>query len=77
MPAIPITQEQVAGLIRHIVTVLGTLFVARGWAGGAYLDLVAGAIATIGGAAWSVVAKAKAAAPTEPQAAPKPPPTIV
>jgi hypothetical protein len=74
-----ITQDQVAGLIRHVVTVLGTLFVARGWAGGAYLDIVAGALATIGGAAWSVVAKAQATpAPDQQAGPPKPPaPTLL
>jgi hypothetical protein len=69
MPSIPITQEQVAGLIRHIVTVLGTLFVARGWTGGAYLDIAAGAIATIGGSVWSMVAKHQPAPPKQPPTA--------
>jgi hypothetical protein len=76
MPNIPITQEQVAGLIRHIVTVIGTLFMARGWAVGGYLDIVAGALATIGGAIWSFMAKLQATpAASDPQAAPKQPPT--
>lgn len=68
------SQDQVAGLIRHAVTSLGVLFVARGWGSAAYLDIAAGILATIGGAAWSVVAKTQASPPAPPQ---PPTPTLL
>jgi hypothetical protein len=53
--------DQVAGVIRHILTFGGGYFVAQGWADEeTMLTIVSGAVAAIG-VAWSVWQKYKAA----------------
>lgn len=49
--------EQISGLIRHILTVAGGGLVTAGVIDEAGLTLAAGAIATLVGIVWSVMAK--------------------
>lgn len=49
--------EQLAGLVRHILTVAGGGLVTAGVIDEAGLTLAAGAIATLIGIVWSVIAK--------------------
>lgn len=48
-----------AGLIRHLLTALGGALAAKGYIGSGDVELVAGALATIIGVAWSVYEKRK------------------
>ena len=50
----------IAGLIRHIITILGGGLVAKGHIDETGIETVAGAIAVIIGMAWSVWSKRKA-----------------
>lgn len=58
MAMIPMTQEQVMGLIRHAVTFFGGVLAAKGWLDAAWLNTIAAVVATLGGMAWSVLVKA-------------------
>lgn len=58
------TAEQFAGICRAVVAALGGFLVAKGVTDAATVATVAGAVATIGAAVWSVVSKKK----PEPQA---------
>lgn len=49
--------EQIAGLVRHILTVAGGGLVTAGVIDEAGLTLAAGAVATLVGIVWSVIAK--------------------
>lgn len=53
--------EQVAGIIRHILTFGGGVVVSKGWLDEATMTAVVGAIVTIGGAVWSITSKKSAA----------------
>jgi hypothetical protein len=55
-------QEQVLGIVRHILTFAGGIVVSRGLLDEATMTAVVGAIITIGGAAWSILAPEKTAA---------------
>jgi hypothetical protein len=50
-------EEQVAGLIRHVLTTAGGIAVAIGWTDDGTVAAIAGAVATIAGIAWSIWAK--------------------
>jgi hypothetical protein len=56
-------QDQVTGIIRHLGTLLGGVLLARGNFDAATIQSVVGAIATIGGLAWSVMSKLPAPTP--------------
>lgn len=49
--------EQIASILRHILTFGGGFIVAKGWISAEALPGIVGAILTIGGAVWSVVNK--------------------
>lgn len=50
-------QEQILGIIRHVLTFAGGLAVGKGWIdNGLMLEIVGGAMTVIGGI-WSVMAK--------------------
>jgi hypothetical protein len=54
-------KEQVLGIVRHILTFAGGIVVSRGLLDDATVTAVVGAIITIGGAVWSMLAPEKAA----------------
>lgn len=54
-------QAAILGVIRHVLTALGGGLVASGTLSGDDLNLAIGAISTLVGIAWSVVAKRKTA----------------
>lgn len=51
------SQEQIMGLVRHVLTVAGGYFVAKGLADEGTVELAAGALATLLGVAWSIWSK--------------------
>lgn len=51
------TRDMWLGLARHLLTVLGGYFVAKGSIDSATADTIIGASIALGGAAWSVVDK--------------------
>ncbi len=53
-----LTQEQVLGIVRHVLTFAGGLVVAKGVADEATVATFIGSVVTLVGAVWSVVAKA-------------------
>jgi hypothetical protein len=55
-----LTQQQVLGIIRHILTFGGGIVVAKGYADDTAVTEITGAIITLIGAIWSIVAKNKA-----------------
>lgn len=54
------TWEMMAGLLRHLLTFGGGFVVAKGWIDEASMTAVVGAVVTIGGAVWSMMAKRRA-----------------
>lgn len=54
-------KEQTLGLIRHALTFVGGIIVAKGLVDESLFQEVLGAIMTLAGAAWSYVSKKKAA----------------
>ena len=54
-------KEQVLGVVRHILTFAGGIVVSRGLLDEATMTAVVGAVITIGGALWSILAPEKAA----------------
>ena len=49
--------EQVKGLIRHVLTFAGGIVVAKGWTGELELEQLVGAVMTIIGSVWSFTSK--------------------
>lgn len=52
------TKEQWEGLVRHVLTMVGPLVIAKGIDEGSWLVLV-GAITSVAGVAWSWLVKPK------------------
>ena len=52
--------ETVAGLVRHALTALGGVLVAKGYLEAGMVEEIAGAVVTLVGVVWSVVAKRRA-----------------
>ena len=50
-------EEQVAGLIRHLLTTAGGIAVAIGWTDNGTVATVSGALATLFGIGWSFWSK--------------------
>lgn len=50
-------KEQILGLIRHTLTFLGGIAVAKGLVDGSVVPEILGAIVTLIGSIWSVAAK--------------------
>lgn len=49
--------DQIASVLRHILTFGGGFIVAKGWISAEALPSIVGAIITIGGAIWGIVNK--------------------
>jgi hypothetical protein len=54
-------KEQVLGIVRHILTFAGGIVVSKGLLDEATMTAVVGAVITIGGALWSILAPEKVA----------------
>ena len=55
-------QSMVAGVVRHVLTTAGGVFVTKGYVGASDWETVAGGIAVLIGVIWSVWQKKKVAA---------------
>lgn len=55
-----LTQEQVLGIVRHILTFGGGILVTKGLLDNGMLSEISGAVITLIGAVWSIVEKNKA-----------------
>jgi hypothetical protein len=55
-----LTQTQVLGIVRHILTFGGGILVAKGLLDEGMVAEISGAVITLIGAIWSIVAKNKA-----------------
>jgi hypothetical protein len=51
------SQDEVAGIIRHVVTIAGGYFVSRGLIDESALITIAGGAAALAGVLWSVYSK--------------------
>lgn len=54
-------KDQILGLVRHALTFVGGIVVAKGLVDDAMFQEVLGGIMTLVGAAWSIASKKKAA----------------
>ncbi len=52
-----LSREQVLGIVRHSLTFLGGLVVAKGYTDDATITQVVGSVVTLVGAIWSIVVK--------------------
>lgn len=52
-----LNQEQVMGFIRHGLTILGGVLIAKGWADSEIMSQAVGAIMSLAGVVWSWWAK--------------------
>jgi len=50
-------QEQIAGIVRAVVAAVGGYFIGKGMVDAANVEIIAGALATLATAVWSVMAK--------------------
>jgi hypothetical protein len=55
-----LTQEQVLGIVRHTLTFVGGIVIARGLVDETVVTEIIGGVVTLVGAIWSIVAKNKA-----------------
>ncbi len=55
-----LTQEQVLGIVRHTLTFVGGIVIARGLADETVVTEIIGGVVTLVGAIWSIVDKNKA-----------------
>lgn len=55
-----LTQEQVLGIIRHTLTFVGGILIAKGLVDETLVSEITGGVLTLVGAIWSIVAKNKA-----------------
>ena len=53
------TKEQILGIIRHVLTFVGGVLVAKGLASEALSQELVGATATLIGGVWSIIEKNK------------------
>lgn len=51
------TQQETAGLARHLLTTIGGALVSKGVIGAATLDLATGGVITLIGIVWSIAQK--------------------
>ena len=54
-----LTKEQVLGIVRHTLTFVGGIVVAKGLIDEAVATEIIGGVLTLTGAIWSIVAKAQ------------------
>ncbi len=52
-----LTQEQVLGIVRHTLTFVGGIFIAKGLVDETTVTEIIGGVITLTGAIWSIVAK--------------------
>lgn len=50
-------QEQILGIVRHVLTILGGVLVSKGDLEAGQVELLTGAVVTVLGVAWSIYAK--------------------
>jgi len=55
-----LSREQVLGIVRHTLTFIGGILIAKGLADEAIVSELTGGVITLTGAIWSIVVKAKA-----------------
>jgi hypothetical protein len=55
-----LTQEQILGIIRHTLTFVGGIVIARGLADETVVTEIIGGVVTLVGAIWSIIDKNKA-----------------
>jgi len=55
-----LTKEQVMGIVRHTLTFVGGLLITKGLIDESMLTELVGALSTLSGVIWSIVAKNKA-----------------
>lgn len=55
-----LTKEQVMGIVRHTLTFVGGLLITKGLIDESMLTDVVGALTTLSGVIWSIIAKNKA-----------------
>jgi len=53
------TQEQVLGVVRHVLTAVGGILIAKGLVGEGNWTELTGAVMTLAGVIWSIKSKAK------------------
>jgi hypothetical protein len=53
------TKEQVIGIIRHVLTFVGGLFILKGYLDESLVNEIVGGASTLIGTVWSVISKAK------------------
>ena len=51
------SQDQLLGILRHVLTFVGGIVVAKGNVDSATIETIVGALVTLGGAIWSVRTK--------------------
>ncbi|QDP60569.1 MAG: hypothetical protein Unbinned338contig1000_62 [Prokaryotic dsDNA virus sp.] len=51
------TREEILGIARHILTTAGGALASRGIIDSTETELIVGAIITVAGVAWSIIAK--------------------
>jgi hypothetical protein len=54
-------REKILGVVRHVLTFGGGYAVARGWIDEETMMTIVGAVITIGGSVWSIMAPEKQA----------------
>jgi hypothetical protein len=52
-----LTKEQIMGIVRHSLTFLGGIVIAKGYADDAMVTEIVGVAVTLSGAIWSILAK--------------------
>jgi len=56
----PVLSALIGGSVaRHILTVLGSIAVSKGWIDGGQVETVIGAVMVVGGLIWSIVQKVR------------------
>ena len=54
-----LTKEQVMGIVRHSLTFIGGIVVAKGYIDNATVTEIVGSVVTLAGAVWSIINKNK------------------
>ncbi len=55
-----LTKEQFLGIVRHTITFVGGVLIAKGYISDSLLNEIAGVSTALAGVIWSVIAKTKA-----------------
>lgn len=54
-----LTKEQVMGIVRHSLTFIGGIVVAKGYIDNSTVTEIVGSVVTLAGAVWSIINKNK------------------